>query len=79
MTVKDYVQDEWGPLVGRTIKAVREMTETEVENMGWYQGGGSVPVVFTLDDGSLMVPSQDPEGNGPGHIYRMEVADLERD
>ncbi len=39
---KDYVQDEWGPLVGRTIKSVREMTEEEVENMGWYQGGGSV-------------------------------------
>jgi hypothetical protein len=73
---KDYVQDEWGPLVGRTIKSVREMTEEEVENMGWYVGGGSVPVVFTLDDGTVMVPSQDPEGNGPGHIYRMEMEDL---
>lgn len=73
---KDYVQDEWGPLVGRTIQSVREMTKEEVEAMGWYEGGGSVPVVFTLDDGTVMIPSQDPEGNGPGHIYRMELDDL---
>ncbi len=74
--IPNYVQKEWGSLIGRTIKDVREMTAVELENMSWDQGGGSVPVVFTLDDGTALVPSQDPEGNGPGHIYHMEMEDL---
>ena len=64
-----YIKKEWGSLIGRTITGVREMTDGEVEDFGWERGGGSLAMVFTLDNGLAFVPSQDPEGNGPGHIF----------
>jgi len=51
-------------LVGRTIIAVRYMTEEEVEAMGWY----SKSPVLHLDDGSIVFPMQDDEGNGAGPL-----------
>ena len=67
-----YIKKEWGSLIGRTITGVREMTDGEMDDFGWeiYKGGhGSLAMVFTLDNGLAFVPSQDPEGNGPGHIF----------
>jgi hypothetical protein len=63
-----YIKKEWGSLIGRTITGVREMTDGELEDFGW-EHGGSLAMVFTLDNGLAFVPSQDPEGNGPGHIF----------
>ena len=71
---KDYVQKEWGSLVGASILKVREMTEDELEMYGWEKGGGAVPIVVHLSDGRAIVPSQDPEGNGPGHLFVEELA-----
>ena len=64
-----YVKSEWGGIVGKTITSVRQLREDEVEGMGWDIYGGQVPVVFMLNDGSCLIPSQDPEGNGPGHVF----------
>jgi hypothetical protein len=64
-----YVKNEWGGVVGKTITSVRQLSEDEAEGMGWDNCGGAVPVVFMLNDGSCLIPSQDPEGNGPGHIF----------
>jgi hypothetical protein len=69
----EYVQEEFGPLVGRTITGVRLMTEGEMNMLGWYEGGGSVPIVIALDNKMLVIPSQDPEGNGPGHLFIEEA------
>lgn len=49
-------------LVGRRIKAVRYMTETERKNMGWAHR----PVVIELDNGHLVWPAADDEGNDAG-------------
>ena len=69
MTYDAYIKKEWGSLIGRTITGVREMTDGEVEEFGWERGGGSIPMVYELDNGLTFTPSQDPEGNGPGHIF----------
>lgn len=50
------------PLVGRRIVQVRYMTPAEVEALGYY----SAPMVLQLDDGTLMWPQQDDEGNNAG-------------
>jgi hypothetical protein len=63
-----YIQQEWGGLVGRKIVKVRAMHQEEMDLFGWYDGG-SVAIVIHLDDGTLLVPSEDPEGNGAGHIF----------
>jgi len=52
-------------LVGRKIKGVRWLTDKEAEQMGWY----SRPIVIHLDDGSMIFPSQDDEGNDGGALF----------
>lgn len=60
------VAKEWP--VGRRIVEVRPMTPEELKDVGWDWGGAYVPIVI-LDDGSILYPSTDPEGNGPGAIF----------
>jgi hypothetical protein len=49
--------------------AIRPMNPTEIELFGWGEGWGGVPMVIILSDGTAIVPSADPEGNGPGHLF----------
>lgn len=44
------------------------MTEEEMDREGWYARGVN-PVALELDDGTVIYPSQDPEGNGPGDLF----------
>lgn len=57
---------EWP--VGRRIVAMRLMTTAEFAEIGW-DWPGATAIVLVLDDGSIMFPSVDPEGNGPGMIF----------
>ena len=50
---------------GRKIKAMRPMTQQEFEEEGWDRGTTAIE----LDDGTVLYPSQDPEGNGPGALF----------
>lgn len=52
-------------LLGRTIVGVRYLTDEEVEGLGWY----SAAVVMVLDDGTLIFPSGDDEGNNAGAMF----------
>ena len=54
-------------VVGRRIVAVRAMTKDELEAEGWLPDE-AVPVLV-LDDGSVLFPSRDEEGNGPGALF----------
>jgi hypothetical protein len=53
------------PLVGRTIVAVRYMTEAEEAQQMW----SNAAVVIQLDDGTLLFPSADDEGNDAGALF----------
>lgn len=52
---------------GRTILAVRWMTDKELRNEGWDDRGGGIAI--DLNDGSILFASQDDEGNGPGALF----------
>ncbi len=52
-------------LRGRTISLVRYITDDEMEQLGWDRKG----VVIQFDDDSIIYPSMDDEGNGPGAIF----------
>tara|TARA_R110002050_G_scaffold287110_4_gene438105 strand:- start:2159 stop:2410 length:252 start_codon:yes stop_codon:yes gene_type:complete len=52
-------------LLGKQIVKVEYMTSEECENKGWY----SRPVMFQLDDGNWIFPSQDDEGNNGGALF----------
>jgi hypothetical protein len=57
--------DRLQPLVGRTIRRVRYLNDEEQSNVGWDRSA----VMIELDDGALLFPSQDDEGNGPGALF----------
>ncbi len=58
-------------LVGRTIKRVRYLTEAEIhDTLGWDRKA----VVLELDDGNIIYPSADDEGNGPGALFTNDDA-----
>jgi len=63
--VKRWTQYGTEHLVGRTIKKVRYLTEAEVKGLGWYESS----LVMELDDGTLVFPSRDDEGNGGGALF----------
>lgn len=69
MADKDYAK-VWGDkvaklLVGKTITAVRYLTEEEREDLCWHDRA----VVITLNDGTVLFPSRDDEGNGAGALF----------
>lgn len=58
-------------LLGRKIVAVRYLSLEEATELGWNER----PVVIQLDDGNLIYPSQDEEGNGPGALFTNNNSD----
>jgi hypothetical protein len=42
--------------------------------MGWEDGWGSIGFAIILDDGQVLIPSSDPEGNSPGHVFMGDLA-----
>lgn len=66
---KAYIERDFGSLVGKTIKSVRPLNEYECELFAWdfKHEDYAMAVVFT--DGTVVVPSQDPEGNGAGFLF----------
>lgn len=58
-------------LLGRRIIGIRWMGEGELENLAWPQGS----MVLELDDGSLLLPQADDEGNGPGAVLHITKTD----
>tara|TARA_R100000808_G_scaffold7070_1_gene20802 strand:- start:17416 stop:17682 length:267 start_codon:yes stop_codon:yes gene_type:complete len=52
-------------LVGKTVRSVSYATEEETESLGWH----ARTLVIEFDDGTLIFPSQDDEGNGPGTLF----------
>jgi len=61
-TWTDYAKER---LVGKKIKRVRYLSHEEAEHMDWY----SRPIVIELNDGSLILPSCDDEGNNGGAMF----------
>ena len=57
--------DKFKGLVGRTIVNVRWMTDEERDVAGW----DSTPITLQLDDGTLLWPSMDDEGNDAGALF----------
>ena len=58
-------------LLNRTIVGVRYLLPEEAKSLGWYQRS----VIFELDDGTLVYPSMDDEGNGPGALFTSPLQD----
>lgn len=61
-------------LEGRTIVGVRPMTEQELMVEAWDLLAHQLPPpVIELDDGTIIYPSRDDAGNGPGCLFGMDT------
>jgi hypothetical protein len=63
-------QEHWSSvaasvLLNRTIVAVRYLDREEADRLGW----SSRSVIFELDNGDLVYPSRDDEGNDAGALF----------
>ncbi len=52
-------------LIGKRIVSVEYMTSKEINNLGWYKR----PIILQLDDGNIIYPSMDDEGNNGGALF----------
>ena len=59
-----WVKETERKFIGRRITGVRYMTASEVAAAGW----GRSSVVLSLDDGALIHPMSDDEGNEAGSL-----------
>ncbi len=56
--------------LGVKLVDVRNMTQKEINNEGWdYYSQSDNIKALVFDDGSVVYPSMDYEGNGPGAIF----------
>ena len=61
---KQWAKEAADKLVGRKIVKVRYMTKKEVEDCGWFNAA----VILKLDDGTMLYPMADDEGNNAGSL-----------
>lgn len=64
-----YIESEWGELVGKTIKTIRPLTRSEAEKFCWEYEANDEAMVVIFTDGTIVIPSADPEGNGAGFLF----------
>ncbi len=65
MTEKNWIEQSEKVLLGRRILKIRYMTKKEAEELGWDNRA----IVIGLDNGTLIWPSMDDEGNNAGAIF----------
>lgn len=66
---KKDIEQQWtekvkSKLIGKTIVNVRYMTDKEQEANGWCKKG----IVLTFNDGNIIFPMTDDEGNDAGAV-----------
>lgn len=73
MKTKQEIESYWTEkasdvLSGRTIVLVRYLSDSEMSVMHWCKK----PLVMVLDNGTVLVPSMDDEGNDGGSLFFQE-------
>jgi len=65
----------YGAIVGKTVRSVRCLSPAELMAMGWEHTYEPV-VEILMSDGTVVIPSQDPEMNGPGFLVIIKEEEL---
>lgn len=64
-----FIEREFGSLVGKTIAVVRPLSKAECDSFAWEYEFETEAMAIFFTDGTVVVPSQDPEGNGAGFLF----------
>lgn len=68
-----YIEREFGNLKGKTVALVRPLTSGECEQFAWEYKYEQDAMAIFFTDGTILIPSQDPEGNGAGFLFMLEA------
>jgi len=68
-----YMNGAFGNLKGKTVAFVRPLTKTECEEFAWDFTSDWDAMAMFFTDGTVIIPFQDPEGNGPGFLYQLKI------
>lgn len=63
------VDDAFGHLAGKTIRRVRPLNVSELADLDWPISRSAPGWVIEFTDRTLLIPTADPEGNGPGWAW----------
>jgi hypothetical protein len=67
MTLQEALDREFGGFVGKKLVAIEPLATSLKHDLGWeWSRDESFALIF--EDGSVLIPSQYPEGNGPGFL-----------
>jgi hypothetical protein len=61
-------------LVAKRITSVRYMTQEEADALMWSKR----PLIITLNDGSMIVPQMDDEGNNGGALWVVQNGEQDK-
>lgn len=67
-----FIVNQFASLKGKTISAIRPLTQKECREFGWDYEHNNEALVIWFTDGTYLVPMSDPEGNGAGFLYLSE-------
>lgn len=75
MSKETYYSKEASALVGKKVVAVRPFEKEELDGYAWSDHEAEKAIVIVFDDGTVIIPLQDDEANGPGVL---EIAELQK-
>jgi len=63
------MNSEKNTILGATVTGIRNMTKQELNEEGWDFSQPESTIVLVFSDGTILYPSADWEGNGPGVLF----------
>lgn len=75
ITMQKIINQEYGSFVGKMIHSIRPLKDSEIKDIGWDEliGFNDIPMVIIFTDGQALIPSRDPEANGPGYLLTADL------
>lgn len=72
-SLNHFIQSEYGSFLGKTVFQIRPLRQSELQQFGWTASSRDCPMVIIFSDGQALIPSCDPEGNGPGFLLTADL------
>lgn len=73
--MSNFYVDEAKQLVGKTVTGVLELPSAIRDQFMWDGRAGDSAIMILFDDGTIVIPMQDDEGNGAGVLMYASPAE----
>jgi hypothetical protein len=73
ISLQNFIDKQFGTFIGKTIHSIRPLKSSELKDLYWERYYGDVPMAIIFTDGQVLIPSSDPEANGPGFLLTADL------